>query len=814
MPLFRKIVLSLFLLAMVSCAAKKTPPLDSVAPVTPLSALPSGTRISPTGPEQAKMALLGSIAPVTPLSALPPTNRISLTDPEEEQKTALDAGKAGNWKATLFLSRQIAEQCPNTIWYRRSLFLSERAFIMLDRPSEAESYMLRIRTEYPEMADYAVYLLAEYYFSKGWYSKAAALLEVLIENYPESSLGMRAEYQRGLAFLGMYVYPQAIDAFTKFLEAYPHSELAPDAGLGLGQALTADVQLEQAARAYQNVWIKNPGTDADMEAEKALTEMRTWGVEIPEYTADDLYERGKTLARMGQNEKAVDAFMRILSKDVAPSYRSDVLLRTGVALFNMNRRADSVVILEKMIHDYPADPTMPEALYWMGRCYSKLGDWERGIRTYQKLIDRFPQSDWADDALFFTANIYREAGDMKKALLFYERLSREYPSSRFADSAIWWRAWSLYTAGDYRRSEQTLQELINCYPRSLLVNQSRYWQGRAAEKMGNYSRAAAYFEKVLKEGPYTYYGYRAAERKGQLEAATVDLKTANTISIGIDDVCGGEFSKDDPMNAFDFDEEPPPAWTAETRQVLSGEPSYRKSVELISLDMKKDADEELWSLQGSLPRKQGMSIALSKAFFDLGDYYRSLKLVLRSYERYLGRPREGTPEDLWLLAYPQGYWESILSYARKYGQDPYYIAAIVREESQFSSGALSAVGARGLMQVMPTTGEWVAKRIKLVGYDRSKLFDADTGINVGTWYVGYLMKQFKGDTLLTAAAYNAGSDAVTAWLSKFGSNLDRDAFVEEIPYAETRGYVKKVLRNYDEYRRIYGNPSGPHFSDR
>ncbi|HUI46167.1 MAG TPA: tetratricopeptide repeat protein [Nitrospirota bacterium] len=750
---------------------------------------------------------MDNVVPATLLPVPPPISHISLTEPEQAIKTALDAGKAGNWETMLLLSRQIAEQYPNTIWYRRSLFLSERAFILLDRESEAESAMLRIRAEYPEMADYAVYLLAEYSYSKGRYSKAAALYEVLMENYPESSLRMKSEYQRGLALLGMYVYPQAVDAFTKFLEAYPHSELAPDAGLGLGRALTAEVQLEQAACAYRNVWIKTPGTDADLEAEKTLAEMRTLGVEIPDYTADDLYERGKTLARMGQNEKAVEAFMKILSKDAAPSYRSDVLLRAGVALFNMNRRADSAVILEQMVHDYPEDPRVPEALYWMGRCYSKLGDGERGIRAFQKLLERFPQSDWADDALFFTANIYREAGDMKNALLFYERLSREYPDSRFADSAIWWRAWSFYTSSDYRRSEQTLQELVNRYPRSFLANQSRYWQGRAAEKMGNRSRAAAYYEEVLRKGPYTYYGYRAAERKARLEAAITDLKTASTNSIDIDDVCGGTFSRDEPMNSFDIDAGPP-EWTAETRQVLSGEPSYQKSLELMSLDMKKEAAQELWALEGSVPRKQGMSIALSRAFFDLGDYYHSLQLVLRNYERYLERPREGIPDDLWLLAYPQGYWESILSYAQKYGQDPYYIAAIVREESQFFSGALSPAGARGLMQVMPTTGEWVARRIKLDRFDQNKLFDADTGINVGTWYIGYLMKQFKGDPLLVAAAYNAGPDAVTAWLAKFGFNSDRDAFVEEIPYAETRGYVKKVLRNYGEYRRIYGKSAG------
>ena len=223
--------------------------------------------------------------------------------------------------------------------------------------------------------------------------------------------------------------------------------------------------------------------------------------------------------------------------------------------------------------------------------------------------------------------------------------------------------------------------------------------------------------------------------------------------------------------------------------------------------MKKEAAAELWSLQEKLPRKRGATIGLSKAFFELGDYYRSHMLVLRKYERYLEAPQEGTPEDLWRLAYPQAYWSHIIFYTRKYNQDPYFIAAIMREESQFNTEALSPTGARGLMQVMPSTGAMAARQIDMSGFNAAKLLDADTVINIGTWYIGYLMKRFKGDLFFAAAAYNAGPDAVAAWIKKKGTGRDRDEFVESIPFMETRGYVKKVLRNYAEYRRIYSRIS-------
>jgi soluble lytic murein transglycosylase len=268
-----------------------------------------------------------------------------------------------------------------------------------------------------------------------------------------------------------------------------------------------------------------------------------------------------------------------------------------------------------------------------------------------------------------------------------------------------------------------------------------------------------------------------------------------------------EICPDDELYAFD-DDEGPPLWTEEMRQTLSEFPSFGKTLELLYLDMKKEAAAELWSLKDTMPRRRIPFIGLSKVFFELGDYYHSLIIVQRKYGHYLEGPTPGVPDDLWQLAYPKGYWESILTYAGRYQQDPYFIAAIIKEESQFRTDALSHAGARGLMQVMPATGERVARQAGFPGFDQEKLFDSDTAINIGTRYIRQLMKRFKNDPLLVAAAYNAGPEAVQGWILKNGNIGERDLFVEMIPYSETRGYVKKVLRNYAEYKRIYTRNTG------
>jgi soluble lytic murein transglycosylase len=729
---------------------------------------------------------------------------LPVSDAEQGFKTARDAYKAGNAGNSLLIAQRIIELYPETPWYKRSLFLKEQALIQLDRDCEADAAMLRVQAEYPELADFAVFLVADYRFANARYSEAAALYGQVIERFPRSSLTARAAFKRAQSLFESFAYAQAAEAFDRFLQENPRSELAPAAGMGLGRALTADADMGRAVRAYQNVWIKYPGNPNDQDVEQALNLLRAGGVEIPDLASAELHERGSNLFRNSQHEKAVETFTAFLDKEPKSPDRSDALYHVGVSLYYLGKRGEAAVILEKMMREYPTDARTDEALYWLGRSYSKLGDWDRGVNAFQKLLEGFPDSEWCDDALFLTGNIFRESGDMRKALQFYDKLVREYSDSRFADSAIWWKAWWHYTSGDYTKADRVLQDLVNRYPRSFLVHQARYWQGRAAEKRNDISQASVYYDQVLKKGPYTYYGYRAAERKAVLGAAAVmkldDAGVAATVSVETPDL-------DDALYPFD-DDEGPPVWTEEMGQTLAAEPAFRKTLELMHLDMKKEAATELWSLKDGMPRKRIALIGVSKVFYELGDYYHSIIIVLRKYEHYLEGPTPGASEDLWLLAYPKGYWESIVTYARKYKQDPYFIAAIIKEESQFRTDALSSAGARGLMQVMPATGERAAKLNKLSGFDREKLFDSDTAINIGTWYVSQLMKRFKKDPLLVAAAYNAGPEAVQGWIKKNGYHGERDQFVEQIPYSETRGYVKKVLRNYAEYKRIYTKSAG------
>jgi len=159
---------------------------------------------------------------------------------------------------------------------------------------------------------------------------------------------------------------------------------------------------------------------------------------------------------------------------------------------------------------------------------------------------------------------------------------------------------------------------------------------------------------------------------------------------------------------------------------------------------------------------------------------------------------------LWELAYPRPYWSKLKSFANQAGIDPYFVLAIMREESHFNPQALSSSKAIGLMQLMPATAKDVAKRKKIKLNEKEEIFNPELNAQLGTLYLGRLSYQFKSELIYTAGGYNAGPHNMSKWIKRWnGKSLD--AFVEQIPFKETRNYVKRVYRSYKLYKQIYSS---------
>ncbi len=155
--------------------------------------------------------------------------------------------------------------------------------------------------------------------------------------------------------------------------------------------------------------------------------------------------------------------------------------------------------------------------------------------------------------------------------------------------------------------------------------------------------------------------------------------------------------------------------------------------------------------------------------------------------------------DGWI--YPIKFEDELSKYCTKYNVEMSLALAVMREESKFNEHATSSTGATGLMQIMPETGDWIAKQLNEESGD---LYEIDRNIRYGVWYLSELTFEFGGNKVLATAAYNAGRGTVWDWIENFGWDKNFDD-IEKIPYPETRDYVKRVLRSYEKYKKIRGD---------
>jgi len=154
--------------------------------------------------------------------------------------------------------------------------------------------------------------------------------------------------------------------------------------------------------------------------------------------------------------------------------------------------------------------------------------------------------------------------------------------------------------------------------------------------------------------------------------------------------------------------------------------------------------------------------------------------------------------------YPLEYRDFIEAAAAEYNLNPAFVSAIIRNESSFQPRAESGVGARGLMQLMPDTAEWIAQKMKFSGYAFERMYDPESNIRFGCWYLRYLSSLFQGDPVCVACAYHAGQGQVIAWLSDArysadGVTLDLDRLLD----GPTKNYAGRVIRTYGIYQALY-----------
>lgn len=650
---------------------------------------------------------------------------------------------------------------PPEVIRHRIMFLTGYCLLKTDQPAASLPFFEQAATEYDLLADYSLVYAAEAAQALEDHDKTIALLSRLLTRYPKSLLAEEAQFRLAMTYLETQQHADAEKGLRTFVDRYPKSDLAPEATLHLAKLYLSVDRAQEAARLFKRLYIRLPTDPATAEAERLLQEIPRLTILTP----GESLLRTKALFREGSYKEATTTLSPLLQNEPE---NGQIRFLMGRILFAMKKYPQAITTLRPLTDPAARNPFKVKALFLMGRASLRLGKYSQAISYLKRIPASFPRNRLADDALYLIGLNLKERGENVAALKVYASLIRRYPAGGLGDSARWNRAWLYYRQENLKRAEHELEHIAKDYPKSGQRAQALYWRGRMLEEMGKDRQAKQIYRSLVKEATLDpYYEWRARKR--------LRLKP----------------------------EKLPPELPASVETASS--PALAKARELSYLRIWADAAAEYWEVATAHRGQISLQWEACQALVRANEFEKVVKVARRAVFTLLKNgQREEALTTFGGFLYPLGFWPWVDQYVKETSLDPYFVTALIREESAFAPTAISRAGARGLMQLMPQTAARVAKEI-----DLPNPVDLDApgpNIALGTRYLARLHQQFGGNLVLTLAAYNAGPHAVRRWLTD-GSLHDLETFVEEIPYRETRKYVKRVLGSYDRYRTLYAWPS-------
>ena len=474
--------------------------------------------------------------------------------------------------------------------------------------------------------------------------------------------------------------------------------------------------------------------------------------------------------REGEHRKAADAYQ--LSANTPQN-----LYRTARGFHRNGNIYEAKRAYQKLISEYHDAKETGSALLYL----ASISGGHQGIYHLNKVVDKFPQL--TANALLSQSIIYEALGNSVAAQQTRDKAFTKYGDSPIVLDYRWRKAKHFASRGDLSAAWQWGEELtktnnFHSDPKAI------FWLGKWAQRLGKKSEAEQAFRKVLSLHPQSYYAWRAAVMLGWKVG---DFSTLAQQKINLELT-----STDGEVLAQDYAPLPLGSDVLQELYLLGQYESARVKLQSEIVDPQKLTVKEQFT-EALLLQKLGNIRLGIQEIWNLAQRDSALDQIqwrsLRKNDAY------------WYGLFPFPYEEQILNQAKEQAINPLLPISVMRKESTFDPKVESPVGAWGLMQVLPSTAEWVAQQMKITEYD---LFKPEDNIKIGTWYLAQNHQRYDNNSLLAIASYNAGPANVDRWQRSY-SLADLDLFVENIPFPETKDYVEGVFGNYWNYLRLY-NP--------
>ena len=683
-----------------------------------------------------------------------------------------------------------------------------QGFDLLDKNSPKKSlpYFFKAANSTEEsfepLIPYALYGLAQAYYAMGEYNYSAYELLSFIEKYKESVLFENANYLLAESYFKGNRDDYALTQTKNYIDLFPNGSWGSRMFFIRGEIFKGKKDWQNAYAAFNSADLYYP---LSYSAKLAREEMKTLSEKDKNLnfkaSPEELYLKGMSFYKQKDYESAAKLFSRLAKDYPKHAYTKKALIKLG----EIESTSDKIVSSTEQYYPDILDSSQAWQLYKLGRKYGQKREYAKAISLLKKSIDNYPNSKYKDRSLYYLGMYCEKYDSPKSALDYYLKLIINHPNSYYVDGAILRAGHIYYEMGDYEKSYLVYSQAKN-HPVGSETPQCLFWWGKLAEKLGHPKDAAGIYYYLAQRFDHTYQAYRAKEKLTELGYKSPE-SSFNKEKNGKEKILTDEDIEEDELTEI-MDN-----WQERNNHLL-GEKEISDSIQrykmLIDAGLTKFAAQEAKYILSHTDglEKESAQYSLAKIMQKSGEVSTPLKYVeKRVSNAILAGNADSLSEDIWQIAYPKGFWEKVVASSNKYGVDPYLTLAVIREESRFNPKALSSSRAHGLMQIIPSTGNIIAKQLEISPFSRGKMYETGLNIEMGTYYLSNLIKRFDGNLSLALAGYNGGPARVKKWINEwYGGDmgkLDIDEFVQKIPIRETRYYVQKVMGSYYQYKRIY-----------
>ena len=647
------------------------------------------------------------------------------------------------------------------------------------------------RPQAGDLYDYILYLEAVSYAGKGDDARVVALLRDFDVLIPESIFQRDVVPLYGSALARLGRTQEAI----AYLEAHRLPARAA-VELALGKSYLRSEHPEKGMEVLKHLYFTMP---LSPEADDAAAQLKAAGSALEGSYADQK-ARADLLAGAGRWGEAERAY-RELQNRAAAEQQDDV----EIALASILKRSNPGGARSMLERSEATGEANAQRLYLL--CEIARGDDNESAldANLERMRQESPASQWLAQALLSAGNFYLLRKDFERAQSLFGEMSRRFPSNARASYANWKAAWLTFRQGRREEAKQAFENQVALYPDRPEVPAALFWRARIAEDEHDYLTARTWYTVLAGRFRNYYYGCLGRERLTALpEGNNVAAGFPSEVSADRNSAGPGRTAARNAVLASIPEVKAPGPEALET-EVPPNELRAEKSQLLANAGLNDFAIRELQAEQGG----QGASWAtlqIARIYRDGRQDHRALQFLKRSLPGYYSVELSALPRVYWEILFPRPYWEELQRQARANSLDPYLVASLIRQESEFNPGALSRANAYGLMQLLPSVGRSEARAVRMRGYSTSSLLVPSVNIQLGTHYFKEMVTQYNGQVEYALAAYNAGSNRVDEWRQN-GKYGDIAEFVESIPFTETREYVQAIMRNSKLYRQLYVQPA-------